>query len=524
MDALPSISTTNMELEFSSQQLNGNGVNASTQKEKSNNSPGIGVAGNKIHDSSKAKTCHQCRQKFGVFAAMCKNPRNGKPCVLKFCCKCLLNRYGETEEEVDRLSDWKCPKCRGICNCSCCMKRQGQQPTGKLARTAKESGFKSVSEMINVTGKLELTKVNNDGVLPTKEATTKKELVVIPSSEAGMENSLDENGGLEIDALIVLKTSSEKPKRKKREELKKISNGNRVDVAVQNNRLKRPNKNHTVTTNISPTVSEKETKVNKNHDLVHGLKGGPKDWARNDYFFDPMTLASEMHQKNKNETIIKGDCGNPGDKSQTNGANSRRVKKCLVDSKGEKVDKEIPLPQGIELRKILDMDFPPEDVGNALQFLEFCRVFGEGLDVNKGEAESILRELEKILEQKLQDEMAKAIMPNEASLSILEHDDVISKIKGEVAQAHTEMLEAKGKIPKRKQTSDAMRIKPEFLDTSGHAFWKLKTYDDEPVVLLQDIKVQDAAASATEERWFVYGPEKKGDIDKYISSRKNDLD
>ncbi|KAJ1438667.1 Zinc-finger domain of monoamine-oxidase A repressor R1 [Sesbania bispinosa] len=483
MDTLPSISTTNKELEFSSQQLNGNEVDASTQKEKSNNSPGIGVAGNKIHDSSKAKTCHQCRQKFGVFAAMCKNPRNGKPCVLKFCRKCLLNR-----------------------------KRQGQQPTVKLARTAKASGLKSVSEMLNVTGKLELTK---------------------------------------IDALKVKKTSSEKPKRKKREELKKISNGNRVDVAVQNNRLKRPNKNHTVTTNISPTVSEKETKVNKNHDLVHGLKGGPKDWARNDYFFDPMTLASEMNQKNKNETIIKGDCGNPGEESQTNGANSRRVKKCLVDSKGEKVDKEISLPQGIVLRKILDMDFPPEDVGNALQFLEFCRVFGEGLDVNKGEAESILRELvckqnlhrrspsliatggnnswlealkdlftesalEKILEQKLQDEMAKAIMPNEASLSILEHDDVISEIKGEVAQAHTEMLEAKGKIPKRKQTSDALRIKPEFLDTSGHAFWKLKTYDDEHVVLLQ---VQDAAASATEERWFVYGPEKKGDIDKYISSR-----
>ncbi|KAJ1438668.1 WHIM1 domain [Sesbania bispinosa] len=443
-----------------------------------------------------------------------------------------------------------------------------------------------------------------------------------------MENSLDENGGLEIDALKVLKTSPEKPKRKKREELKKISNGNRVDVAVQNNRLKRPNENHTVTTNISPTLSEKETKVNKNHDLVYGLKGGPKDWARNDYFFDPMTLASEMHQKNKKETIIKGDYGNPGDKSQTNGANSRRVKKCLVDSKGEKVDKENPLPRGIELRKILDMDFPPEDVGNALQFLEFCRVFREGLDVNKGEAESILRELvckknlrrrqktlaiqfqirlltmilidsrhespsltatdgnnswlealkdlftestlvikdfpldwlkegidgyydmelsnklallnficdealnieklrsyicdqnskyyeeikeaklkivaakekEKILEQKLQDEIAKSIMPNEASLSILEHDDVISKIKGEVAQAHTEMLEAKGKIPKRKQTSDALRIKPEFLDTSGHAFWKLKTYDDEHVVLLQDIKVQDAAASATEER------------------------
>lgn len=30
-------------------------------------------------------------------------------------------RYGEKAEEMEALDDWKCPKCRGICNCSFCM-------------------------------------------------------------------------------------------------------------------------------------------------------------------------------------------------------------------------------------------------------------------------------------------------------------------------------------------------------------------------------------------------------------------
>ncbi|KAJ1412774.1 WHIM1 domain [Sesbania bispinosa] len=541
MEALPSISTTNMEPEFSSQQPNGNKVDSSTQKAKSNNTPTVEVIENRIYASSSGKTCHQ----------------------------------------------------------------QGQQPTGKLAHTAKASGFKSVSEMLNATENLESTVVNNDGVFPTKETTTEKEVVVIPSREAGMENSLDGNGGLELDALKVLKTSPKKFMRKKREELKEISNGNRVDVASQNKILKSPNENHIVEANVFPTVCEKESEVNKNHDLVYGVKGGPEDWATNDVFLDPMTLASEIHQKNVDNTVIKGDGGNVDGKSQTNRENSLKVKKCSADSKREKIQEEIPLPPGIELTKILDIDFPPEDVGNALQFLEFCRVFGKPLDVNKGEAEEILRELvckqhlrhgqntlvikfqlklltmilidsgdespsltttngnnswlealedlitesdlvlrdfpldwlnegidgyydlesskklallnficdealstkkeaklkvatakekvignkvEKRLKKKLQVEMDKAIMPNEASLSISEHNELISKIKSEAAQAHTELLEANDTISKRKQTSDAMRIKPELLDSSGHAFWKFKSYDDDHVVLLQGLK------------------------------------
>lgn len=36
----------------------------------------------------------KCRQKTLDFSAACKNPRGGKPCVIRFCHKCLLNRFG----------------------------------------------------------------------------------------------------------------------------------------------------------------------------------------------------------------------------------------------------------------------------------------------------------------------------------------------------------------------------------------------------------------------------------------------
>jgi hypothetical protein len=39
------------------------------------------------------------------------------------------------------------------------------------------------------------------------------------------------------------------------------------------------------------------------------------------------------------------------------------------------IKEEIPFLIGNEMTRILDIEFTQEDVGNALQFLEFCRVF-----------------------------------------------------------------------------------------------------------------------------------------------------
>lgn len=55
----------------------------------------------------------------------------------------------------------------------------------------------------------------------------------------------------------------------------------------------------------------------------------------------------------------------------------------------------------------------------------------------------------KSLKQKLADELAKAITAKDgSSLSISEHDEIVSQIKCEAAQAHKEMLESMNMVPK----------------------------------------------------------------------------
>ncbi|KOM55933.1 hypothetical protein LR48_Vigan10g182500 [Vigna angularis] len=123
------------------------------------------VASPPLQIGGTGKSCHQCRQKKENFAATCKNLKKGKNCPIKYCHKCLLTRYGENAEEVAQLANWTCPKCRGICNCSLCQKRRGEQPTGPLYRSAKESGFKSVAEMLAMKKNLETSNPLNEGTL-----------------------------------------------------------------------------------------------------------------------------------------------------------------------------------------------------------------------------------------------------------------------------------------------------------------------------------------------------------------------
>ncbi|CAJ2662081.1 unnamed protein product [Trifolium pratense] len=133
------------------------------------------------------------------------------------------------------------------------------------------------------------------------------------------------------------------------------------------------------------------------------------------------------------------------------------------------------------------------------------------------------KEKERSLKQQLQDEMAKAVISNGASLSISECDALVSKIKSEAAKAHSELLEAKGTIPKRNQCCDAVRIEPEYFDNSGKAFWQLRSCNDEYAFLLQDVTIHDEGVVELEvnEKWFVYGAEQKDEVNKYISSRRD---
>ncbi|XP_028795834.1 uncharacterized protein LOC114751324 [Neltuma alba] len=359
--------------------------------------PGIRVIGGRIYDSENGVCCHQCRQKTRDFAAWCKNLKGEKLCTIKFCHKCLLNRYGEKAEEVNVLNDWKCPRCRGICNCSLCMKRRGHQPTGQLVKTAKASGFSSVSEMLDVKGPDNITSANipNVVVSPIKAISSKKdlmidlnisnsdmevksnavspkmpcgsgkELVVALSPKHGKENSLDRNSGL--NSQKALPNSKKRPKKTKREGLKEIRNGSRVNDACQNGSTKK--------VKTYNEVPSEETKQNATEDIIQAGKKRNKMKQRMKVSRTSNDVSLNSDENDVKEEMNKQNCEDG------------------VNPQNKEMNKVISLPPGSLLTSILDLELPPEDVGHALQFLEFCTAFEKILDMKKGEAEAILEEL-----------------------------------------------------------------------------------------------------------------------------------
>ncbi|KAF3443908.1 hypothetical protein FNV43_RR13598 [Rhamnella rubrinervis] len=564
--------------------------------------PGVRLVGSRIYDSENGKTCHQCRQKTRDFVASCKNQNVDKLCPINFCHKCLLNRYGEKAEEVSLLEDWTCPRCRGICNCSFCMKKRGQKPTGILVHAAKATGFNSVSEMLHVKGPGNLGHdkiVENIGVSPKKKDVYKEPAVISPRKR-GKENSFVGT----IAASSNSNSSSGRNKSKKQkldrpDGTKEISNGIKDDVAFSKQTSSRKPK-------VSEKISNKEVETNGKNGCVLLAKKDKKKRVLND--------VSNAEISN----IVKA--GNAK-------ASAKAIKKCIMNLEDIKVEADLPLPMGTIMKTIVGIELPPEDV----------------LDVTKGQPESVLRELirgriargcggqystivrihaqllsliqedmgeksvslsdknswfqalekhiseskcaskelssvcfgrdgrgydvldfskklrllnflcdealcttklrswideqnskfyerekeskekvaaaknkQKLLKQKLQDKIAKAIVANDGPLSIPEHEALVSKIKTDSAQAQAEILEAMGAVLKRRQISDAVRTEPNLLDAEGRVFWKLRSYSNEQDFLLQDMGTWDGDAQV--DKWFVFDSEQKEEIEMYISS------
>ncbi|XP_053327582.1 cell division cycle-associated protein 7 [Spea bombifrons] len=97
----------------------------------------------KVYNRSTGTTCHQCRQKTIDTKTNCRNP----DCMGvrgQFCGPCLRNRYGEDVRTALLDPEWRCPPCRGICNCSFCRQRNGRCATGVLVYLAKYHGYDNV--------------------------------------------------------------------------------------------------------------------------------------------------------------------------------------------------------------------------------------------------------------------------------------------------------------------------------------------------------------------------------------------
>ncbi|KAL4341273.1 hypothetical protein GQ457_08G014410 [Hibiscus cannabinus] len=339
--------------------------------EEVNQTKGSGI---RTCDSENGKTCHQCRQRRTSFLALCKNLKKDKQCTMKYCHKCLLNRYGEKEEEVALLADWKCPKCRDICNCSFCMKKKGHNPTGILVFTAKKTGFSSVSELLQAKGpeNFKYERIVKDiDVLPKKQ--TKDSMATSPRM-LGKENSFEgdcdsqelyiDNGDHEAS---LSKTCLKKPKTSKEasnETMKGsgcLSDGKRLKTEVLIDDASGPSK-------------EQETKCvkNKKAGVLNGVK------------------VLDITKRRKSTTSDEDSGGSDGfENDNTSGKLQSVIKPC----KDRKLDIDIELHQGTSLITVAGVDLPPNDVGHALQFLEFCAAFGEVLDMKKGQAESVIREI-----------------------------------------------------------------------------------------------------------------------------------
>ncbi|XP_072961193.1 uncharacterized protein [Typha angustifolia] len=355
----------------------------SAEPRKRTKDPGVRVVGGRIYDSENGKTCHQCRQKTRDFAAFCKRMKGNKMCTIKFCHKCLLNRYGEKAEEVACLDSWSCPKCRGICNCSFCMKKRGQQPTGILVHAAKATGYSSVYELLDHKGFEVLNLMRNAS---QKNSPISKKGLVAPERSCDKENY---NVGQTDDNLC--------QRKEKQKVLKKIKKESGVKDSTDCNRTYLEEEKVNM---LEIDLNEVPASPSKRKRLL----GGDKLQTENvDDSKDAKVKSSSSNSgkhfdsnANKSDDSDESNILANGKVDDVNGKHlpkKCKAKKHAIKRLREHDNNGPILPQGTRLMEVAGVELLPEDVGPALQFLEFCRAFSKVLHMNKGQAESILREI-----------------------------------------------------------------------------------------------------------------------------------
>ncbi|XP_052197579.1 uncharacterized protein LOC127804687 isoform X3 [Diospyros lotus] len=430
---------------------------------KRTKNPGVRVIGGRVYDSDKGRTCHQCRQKTLDFVAACKNQKKNKPCTIMFCHKCLFNRYGEKAEKMADLEDWICPKCRGICNCSLCMKKRGHRPTGILVHTARATGFSSVSDMLNVKGPENLgigRTVKGIDIGTEAVASEREEPPIALPRKRGKENSFSETN------VSASNFAEQKQKKMKYGRLKVMPDRKQDEWTLSNSPLMPPVSNHSLRdmqdgTQDEWTLSKKCCPSPQKCQIAkEGLKAKKvSNWA------DESMMRETIHRKPEiSNGVSKKDVTNGQTVLDVEEAKlvpvmskgvSSKLKKCekskeqrnskcqkdleVLDTKkldyagaqllipvesykgqtkdlellNKDIDANITLPEGTELTSVAGIDLPPEDVGHALEFLEFCSAFGKGLleldatakhfeyKINTKHYLKVVNELEKIKQEKV---------------------------------------------------------------------------------------------------------------------------
>ncbi|PIN02469.1 hypothetical protein CDL12_25015 [Handroanthus impetiginosus] len=432
------------------------GVNVTpSSSAKPEYSPEIVVAGG-ISDSSNGTTCHQCRQKNKTTAVACKNQKKNKPCCIKICDRCLWNRYGEKAVDIAALADWSCPKCRGICNCSVCMKRRGYQPTGLLSKKAKATGYASVSPDVspNELEKLKHDKTSNDenDIENTKEISIHVDENDDRDKEDLVGDSEEEDSNTE-NADIPLPVGTE------------LANVAGLDLHAEDvgNALQFLEFSFVFGKILELKKGEPEIVL---QELLHG-----GTFSHTAQFHIHLLSALKTEQGKESATVSPSDSEKLWFQMLKNLCPASEILLKAADYDSLDASEKLRI-----LNMLCDEVLGTEKVRNWIEnenneFLDKVREAKRKVHAAKGK--------EKSLKQKMKDDVTKAIIAKDgAPLSISEHEAIVSSTKSEAVQAHAEVLESESILMKSNKTCDALRIEPLFMEHRGNVmsttlYWKL---------------------------------------------------
>ncbi|XP_042027962.1 uncharacterized protein LOC121775066 [Salvia splendens] len=435
-------------------------------------STGKSDAGSQVSNSGDGVYCHQCRQKTRAPAAACKNLMKKKPCLVKICGKCLWNRYGEVVEEVASLEECKCPKCKGACNCSVCLKRRGLQPMGVLTNAAKATGFSSVTEM------------------PTAEG----------SDNGTVGNAM--NGSLENDA-----DDNTSSKRMKLSKLSETSQTIPNDIVLP---------------------------VGTDSSSVDGIDVPAEDVRNALEFLEFCYVFGEILKLKDGEALCVL-------RDIFHGRTAKQGRSCPVvlfhvhllsiikEEEGEKIAKPNPsswfsvlkkcFAESERVLKMLGMhylekasDYDALNASEMLRVLNLLCIHALGTKKLRNwikhqkiqfdqKAEEAKLNVFEARGEKIKEDTAKA---NDARVG--EEEAIVSLNRSAAEQAHGKLLESEAMLLKLHQTADATRVEPIFTECSGQLYWKYKC-GDESDVLHQDVGKEDTLT--LNEKWFALGAEEK---------------
>ncbi|XP_076944975.1 uncharacterized protein LOC143615850 [Bidens hawaiensis] len=465
-------------------------------------SAGIRVIGRRIYDSKNGKTCHQCRQKTLDFVATCTNQSgNNKKCPLNVCRACLMNRYGENAEEAAASGDWICPRCRGKCNCSFCMKKKGCIPTGSLTRIAIQNGYKSVSNLLNMEG---------SAMTEVKYGARKKR------------SADDEETGDEPEMKLMKEDGESESCQEEKSTVEDTSEDHDVELQLPPG---------TELTNLAGVDLPPG-------DIGHALQllefceafGEVLQLNTGESEILLSELASENAHKTQESLIVQFHTRllslieeNLGRRYSENSW-VEAFKECISESQHPSKDSLLECfnlqPNGYDelsfSKKLRLLNFLCDESLGTVRLRLWIEE--KNVEEKKVAKERLIanREKEKDIRKKVHDEVVKAIASrNGIQLSISEHNDIISKLKAESAQILANSMEMRDVA----RESYVVRSQPILLDKNGCKLWKLRSHYEKLGILLQDSCYEDVTTS--DEKWFAYNDQEKALVDEYITNSRS---